>query len=45
MMKTWVIDKKAAEPIYLKMARYKPKEMKSGNEKPIAAINAIHCWP
>jgi hypothetical protein len=39
------MDKNAAVPTYLKIARYKPKEIKRGNEIPIAAINTIHCIP
>jgi hypothetical protein len=45
MMKTRAIEASAAEPTYLKIARYKPKEIKRGNENPMAAINTIHCWP
>jgi hypothetical protein len=39
------MEASAAEPTYLKIARYKPKEIKRGNENPMAAMRAIHCWP
>ena len=39
------MDKKAADPINLKIARYRPKEINRGNENPIAAINTIRCIP
>jgi hypothetical protein len=37
------MDTKAAVPIYLKMARYKPNETKRGNEKAVATRKVIHC--
>jgi hypothetical protein len=42
MMKARAIDRSTAEPAYLKIARYKPKEINRGNEKAIAAMNAHH---
>ena len=45
IIKTRAIDARAAEPTYLKIARYKPKTINRGNENPMAAMRTIHCWP
>jgi hypothetical protein len=37
------MDKKAAVPIYLKIARYRPKAIKIGSEKLVADINTNQC--
>jgi hypothetical protein len=45
MKKTFAIEANAADPTYLKIALYSPKEIKRGNENTMARLRTIACWP